>query len=487
MTASVARQAASGVAWNMGTGVAVRAIGLAGTLVLTRFIAPGEYGEVSAALICVLTATRLFTFGLGPYVIAYRASPGETYQALVCHVTAIAVACTGVVLLREPLSAALGSPGMARFIPGLALASLITQASHIPSATLVRSMSFRIVALSRAAGDVTFTAIALVLAPVWGPVAIVVGNLCRAVLTSLLLIARSDKAEWLRPTALRWRTARRAFAFGFPLTAASLAETLATSGDNLLMSRLFGPKVMGQYNLAYNLASTPTGQVAEHIGDVLLPSFAKMTVEQRHRALPRAAGLMSLLLFPLSAGLSAVSATLVPALLDPRWAGLAPMLEILCALALPYPVIWLVGAFLAAEGRTTPLMSMSFLKAAMVVGLILTMGRLGPMWACVGVAVAFALHGVAYLIVGWRLAGIPPRPLLVATVRPLAASAAMFVAVVGVRGIAMGAGLEPGIVLLALEVTVGALAYAGAAFALARPAVLELSDLAVGVLKGRKG
>ena len=93
MTISVARQAAKGVAWNMGTGVTVRALGLIGTLVLTRFIAPAEYGEVSAALICVLTATRLFTFGLGPYVIAHRADAGVTFQALVCHMIAIAVAC----------------------------------------------------------------------------------------------------------------------------------------------------------------------------------------------------------------------------------------------------------------------------------------------------------------------------------------------------------------------------------------------------------
>jgi len=471
----------------MGAGVTVRAIGLIGTLVLTRFIAPAEYGEVSAALICVLTATRLFTFGLGPYVIVHRASPGEAFQALVCHVTAIAAACIGVVLLREPLGAALGSPGMVRFLPGLALATLITQASHIPSATLVRSLRFRVVALSRAAGDVGFTAVSLILAPVWGAAAIVAGNLCRALVTSCLLIARSNKADWLCPVALRWQTARKALAFGFPLTAASLAETLATSGDNLLVSRLFGPKVMGQYNLAYNLASTPTGQVAEHIGDVLLPIFARMTVEQRHRALPRAVGLMSLLLFPLSVGLAAVSRTLVPALLDPRWIELAPMLEILCALALPYPVTWLVGAFLAAEGRTTPLMGLSFLKAVLVFALILTVGRMGPTWACAGVALAFALFAVAYLIVGWRLAGIQPKPLLAATVRPLVASAVMFAAVVGARGMAVGAsGLQPGVVRLALEVTVGGLTYAGAALALARPAVMELIHLSAGVLAGKK-
>ena len=41
------------------------------------------------------------------------------------------------------------------------------------------------------------------------------------------------------------------------------------------MSRLFGPAVMGGYNLAYSLAETPISYVAEHIGDVLMPSIIR--------------------------------------------------------------------------------------------------------------------------------------------------------------------------------------------------------------------
>src|SRR5277367_4912895 len=62
---SIETKAARGVAWNMATGVGTRVFGLVGTLALTRFIAPAEFGEVSAAAICVLSATQLTFFAVG--------------------------------------------------------------------------------------------------------------------------------------------------------------------------------------------------------------------------------------------------------------------------------------------------------------------------------------------------------------------------------------------------------------------------------------
>jgi PST family polysaccharide transporter len=485
LTVSVARRAASGVAWNIFAGVAVRVVGLVGTLFLTRYIAPAEYGEVSAAVVCVVTMTSLFTFGLGPYVIARRTGPEETFQVHVTHMMAIGIGCLGVVLLREPLGAAVGAVGIIRFLPGLALATFLAQTSHIPSATLIRSLNFRVVALSRAGGEIVFTAVSVALVPLIGALAIVAGNLARSVVTSSLLIARSNKAEWLRPTPPRWQTARAALAFGIPLTAGGLANTFATSVDNLLISRLFGPKVMGQYNLAYNLASTPTGQMADYIGDTLLPSFARMDHDQRRRALPRAAGLMALTIYPLAAGLAAVAPTLVPTLLDPRWAEIGPMLQILSGLAIASPITWIVSAVLANEGRTTAIMWLFVLKAVAVLGLILAAGRMTPLWACGAVILGFTIYGAAYLAVGRRLAGLQVRAVVWATFAPLVASLLMFGVVAAVRSAAVGAGLRPGVPLLTLEVATGAISYLGLAFVLARSTLLEMISLAAGVVRSK--
>ena len=67
---SVAVRAAGGAAWTIGTGVAARALGLAGTLALTYFIARPELGEISDAAVAVALANQLSTLGVGQYYIS---------------------------------------------------------------------------------------------------------------------------------------------------------------------------------------------------------------------------------------------------------------------------------------------------------------------------------------------------------------------------------------------------------------------------------
>ena len=73
VTASTLRQrAVRGAAWTLPTSVASRAVGLLGTLLLARYLAPDEYGVVMAASIAATTASSVTTFGIGIYLVANR-------------------------------------------------------------------------------------------------------------------------------------------------------------------------------------------------------------------------------------------------------------------------------------------------------------------------------------------------------------------------------------------------------------------------------
>ena len=97
---SVAKQAARGVAWNMLLGVSSRMLQLVGTLILTRFIAPDEYGAVLTASIAVMTAGVLTSFAFGQHLIAKKASPEIAFQAMVVHVALGVVAMAVVFAVR---------------------------------------------------------------------------------------------------------------------------------------------------------------------------------------------------------------------------------------------------------------------------------------------------------------------------------------------------------------------------------------------------
>jgi PST family polysaccharide transporter len=319
---SLAAKSARAAAWNLTTSAVVRGLGLVGTLVLTRFVLPQDYGEVAVAVLCAATAVRLLNLQVGNYVIAHRSPPPEAFQATILNAGTASLGVGVVLLAQEPLGRILGAPGMTRYLPWLAAATLIAQLSQVQTALLMRSMHFRAIAIIRSVGELVFTAVSVTLAPFLGAFALVVGNVSRAGLVTTAMMLRADRTAWLRPVRPRLETGRRFLAFGLPLSLGSLVDT--TAWDKLLISRLFGPGVVGHYNLAYNLAQTPGTQVAEPILDVVLPSFSRIEPGRRPTALVRTLAIVAFLATPLALGLGAVAPTLVAVVLSQAWQDSSP-------------------------------------------------------------------------------------------------------------------------------------------------------------------
>jgi lipopolysaccharide exporter len=471
---SLAARSARAAAWNLAMSVGVRVIGVFGTLILTRFLSPHEYGEVAAAALCT-SVVRLFSFQAGSYVIAHLSPAEEVFQAIVFNGTAITLGVVLLLLFQNSLGALLGVPGMTRFLPGLALALVVTQVSSVHSALLMRSLRFRTIAIVRSAGELVYTLLSVALAPVMGGFAIVVGNLGRAGLVSTAMVLWTERAAWFRPAWPSLGSTRSFLRFGLPLSLGSLAEL--TAWDRLLVSRFFGAGVLGQYSLASNLVQTPSTNVAEPLTDVLLPAFSNVGAGRRSSAFLRTIAAVGLLVTPLALGLGAVGPTLAAVALGPQWQGTGPFITILAGMSVAQPVIWAVGAYLSAERRTEVQMVVGFLRTLLVVGLLAGFGWAGPRWACAAVTLAFALSGVVALLAVRLVAGIRLRDSLGALLPPLVAGGLMFAAVLGARAAAGHLGLAPGWTLLAAEVTVGALTYPVCALVLARTTVRDLARI----------
>jgi PST family polysaccharide transporter len=273
---------------------------------------------------------------------------------------------------------------------------------------------------------------------------------------------------------VKWSVTRRLFWFGLPISGAALASFAARRWDNFFVSKFFGPSTTGMYNLAYNLADVPAMQIGEQVGDVLVPSFARMDGERRKAALVRSMTLLGLVVFPLAVGLGAVAHTLVAVIFDPRWHPVAPMLVLLSALSVTRPVGWVVASYLQARHLPRALMWLEFFKLGILLLAIVTLGRASALWTCGAVGIAFGLHMLACLWVIKKSDGIPLRTLLMSLAAPLLACVPMALAVLAVRHLVLALGGMPLIPLLILEILAGALVYVGAALLFARQASLEL-------------
>lgn len=466
-----------------------RAAGLAGTLVITRFLSPETVGEVGVAFVLVTTANFFTLLGLGHYVASKPLEGREaTFHATVVSLAVGAFAIGAAVILRDRVAPLMGAPEAARYLPGLAVAIALDRIAFIPSRVLVRDMRFRANGAIRTAGELVFPIVAVGLAfRGHGGESLVWANIARSLVRTVgtLLVVRA--ADWLLPCRLRAAKLREIFAFGLPNGIAGIAGFAARYWDNLLMARMFGPTELGYYQLAYQLSDLPSNQVGEHVGDVLLPSFARVAPSRRAAALARAVRLLALIMFPLSLGLAVMGPTLVGAFLSDTWAPVGSRVTILAALSAVYPIGFAVHSYLNASNHPGWVMSLSLFRTVALLGWIAALGSAGgPLWACAGVGLAYGSYMVASLVVAARLERVSPRSLLTGMLPPLAACAPMIVAVLFVRHLLRSAGVQADFAYVSVELAAGALVYTGAVLAVAPALCREFLELLVKNLLARR-
>lgn len=484
---SIEATAVRGASWTIAAGLVARVLGLLGSVAITHFLEPQAVGEVGAAVVLVLLANQISTLGIGPFVLAKKSEgPRAVFHANLLHVGTGIVALGVVIALASPLARLFKAPHAASFIPGMALSVMLDRIGYVPERLVIRELRFRRIAGTRAIADISNTALSLGLAVAgFGGWAIVIGNIARSAIKAAVYIASVDRAEWLAPYRFTKAVYRTIFRFGIPTWFGAVSEFAASRTDNLIVSYLFGPQVMAQYQVAYNLADVPADQIGEQVAEVLLPSFAKMTFEERKKAVVSSTGLLAFVVFPVAIGFGAVADTLIRLVLRPVWAPVAPMLALLCVLSVLRPLTWQLGAYLIANDRPRVAMICSFSKLVVIVVTMLTLGRISPMFACLSVGCGY---GVALLIAQysiWRTDGVPMTALIGRTVPALLACVPMVLAVLGVRYLLARADVGPQ-VGLPLEIIAGALGFVAGAFTLARGVTREFIAIVAEARKRRR-
>jgi lipopolysaccharide exporter len=423
----------------------------------------------------VLLANQLSSLGVGPYVLSRtNVRYARDFAAHVFHVGTGIVALGIVTASAGPLTNLCHAPHAASFVAAMAAVVMIDRIGYVPERVVLKHLRFRVVALARAAGEVTNSVVTFALALMgYGGWSIIGGNVVRSVTRVGLFLWAVDKRAWLTSRRPSFNELREIVRFGVPAWLGSVSEFAATRTDNLAMSYLYGPRVMAEYQVAYNLADVPADQIGEQVAEALLPSFARMSLDERKRALVASAGLLSFVVFPMAIGLGAVAPTLIHVVLRPAWFSVAPMLTVLCVLSIMRPLTWQLNSYFYANQRPRIATTCSVVKVTVLMLLMLTAGRRGVMWACLSVGTGY----VAALTIGyysvWRDDGISPVSILRRTGAALAACIPMVIAVVGARHVAAGAGLRAG-GILAWEIGTGIIGFGFGARMFARSLLDEL-------------
>lgn len=477
--------------WTIAAGLLARVLGILGSLGITYFLDPAAIGEVQLAVILCFTANQFTLLGYGQYLVAKPdEGPDTVFHVTVLHLALGVVAFVVILALGVPLGHWFHSPTLMRYLPWMVVAVAFERLYFVPERVLIRELDFPRVAVARSLSELTYSVTSVGLAVAgFGGMSILYGNIARGVVRLFITWRFVPREAWLKPTKLRLDVYKRILRFGLPLGVSQALAFANTRFDNLLMKRLFGADIMGRYTLAYNLADVPAEQIGEQIAEVLLPSFARMTPEDRKNAIVRVTGIIALVIFPVAVGFGAVALT-AERLMRSNWYGIGNMLMVLCVMSITRPLCSKAHAYLQATDRTIRITQLEAFKLVAVVTCIYSFSRFGPLWSCFGVGLAFLMElSLAWFVMS-RADNIPYTSFFKRLLPPLLACVPMVAAVEATRrGLLLVLPDEKPFIVLSLvtEMVVGAAAYGAGAMLLARTQANEFLSLTRSALERRRG
>ena len=330
MTSSTLARGVWGAGISMVGQIIVIVIQLLGTIVLSRLLAPADFGLVAMVAVFMAIGALIRDFGMPTAALA-APSLNDQQASNVFWVSAALSFVAGLLLLvGSPLIVLFYSePRLAWIVPPMAGILVLNGLQAQYQVRLARSMQFSaVVAISVASTAIAFAVAVLAAVSGWGYWALVVQQAASALVSLLasLLVTR-----WLPTWPRRASGSMKLVRAGGDVGIANVLGFLADNADTLVIGAVWGSVPLGLYNRAFQLFMYPVNAVFGPLTRVIIPVVNRAVAEGRSAAsvlLRVQFGVCGLAVWLLLVT-SVTAPWLVPLLLGAQWAEAAPLVQIL--------------------------------------------------------------------------------------------------------------------------------------------------------------
>ncbi|MDF0601691.1 oligosaccharide flippase family protein [Psychromarinibacter sp. C21-152] len=274
---------------------------------------------------------------------------------------------------------------------------------------------------------------------------------------------------------LRRDTARTALSEAWPLWGSVSMGMLSNYGADIVLGAFLNPAAAGAYRAGSRLANTAADVVVQPLGTISWARFARLEANSS-RALIRTAWTENMalgfaLVIPAMLSLALLAPEIVGVLLDPSWAAATGVVTILALARSTYVLTFLLEPTLTCLGRGRQQFYVRLADGALLVALLLTIGRFSAEAAAVAVLIKSLVISVVGLRVMMTAADIRPADLVRAMAPGLGLGALCLVAILATSGLHDRMAAAPGLALSAGAVV---LVWSGAVAGLLRRRLLVL-------------
>lgn len=325
----------------------------ASTAVLSRLLAPDEFGiyAVISAIVTVITSA-FQEFGGANYLIQKESLSRQNIRTAFTITFCISIMIGATLFMgRDALVWFFKQNGLQAGIAVSTLSFALTPFSVTVSALFRRDMEFGKLAIYNLAANFASIAVSIALAvlhysfmaPIWGTFA---GN----VVLTVLLIASCKDMRIFRPSLLEYPDVIK---FGLYSGAISIINVFYNLAPQIFLARILDFAAVGLYSRAIGVTQAFDKLVGQVLSPVIMPAiFAqRKTGADLKRIYLDAISLLTAVHWPFLAFMAILAQPIILIWLGPTWLEIVPLVRMMCiaylslfAACLTYPILVAVGS-----------------------------------------------------------------------------------------------------------------------------------------------
>ena len=287
---------------------------IATLVVLARLLSPADFGIVGAALVVAKLATVFSQFGVAPAVVQRETlTKNHICAAFAVSAGLGAIFTVGVVSSSQHIASFFRIEGLDAVLRWYACMFLLRGLSVIAEALLQRDLKFKELMMSEIASYAFGYGL--------------FGIMQALIKTVVLIGLRPHPRSFL----IDIRALRDLLRFGAGQTLSRIANYAANEGDKAVVAKVLGAEALGEYGRANQLVIMPVTLFGGVVDTVLFPTLARIQSDGERLRLNfrRGVTLITLINFPFGCVLVVIAEPLVSLVLGPKWAGVAPIIQVL--------------------------------------------------------------------------------------------------------------------------------------------------------------
>jgi len=384
-----------GVMWS-GTSSFLNSLFRFGILIfLVRILGPYSFGLFSLTLIIVDFGNDIGDFGMGPALVQKQNINKRLLDSIFWTVLIGCSTLTFIAVLTAPIVAHFFHESiLIQLIIVSSISFIIRGAGLVHKAMLLKHMLFKKIAIIECGSTIIFGASSILFIYFeFGVWSLIYGLLLQRLLDTIL-----SWCFWkYRPSfQYNYKEIREVLKFAKNITGERISYFISSRMDYIIVGRVLSTTALGFYTLASELTTLPAKRISTIVSGVAFPTFSIMqnNNDGLRRAYLKVNKTLSLITFPLLAGLFVLSSQFVHIFYDSSWIPTIMPMQILCLVGAIKSIMHNNGAIFYAKNRTDISLKWGVIQLVIIpLPLIL-----GSFYGLPGIAVALSVTYICFFV-----------------------------------------------------------------------------------------